>query len=516
MAIGKPVPKKQRALVLQGGVALGAYEAGVINALCNEISAQTTSNDGKNQNVFDIVAGTSIGAINAAILVSGVVDRRKKLPPNTTLAQRWQYSAENLVRFWQNRLSSIPNLYNWWPYVRDPKLWVSTWEERRRLAGSGNNGDDTALVATGEAARRYFSAKEFFYAGAPHVFSSAGIQRDNRFLDNLYPPTNSWLRYNNTPLKESLKEFGDFPIATTFNNTSENREREKGFSNEPRLLTVAVDIADGVAVTFDSYSKKTTYNTYNSESKQYEERIIQLDRGLMPEHVIASASFPLYFDYLEIAGRKFWDGGLLSNTPLRELIHKHKTYWENYIGEQNLSKGMWNVEESDNTNIENAKVPDLEVYIINVWPSTENTVPSDYDGIKDRKNDIGHADKTEYDQKVAVLVSDYIELIREIRKIALDHITQPSKQKDFKEKLSKFLTDTKTESKPESKHRTGRPRKYEDLIKGRFKLSKVVTIERKDDRHSISNKWADFSSKTIEDLIEEGQNYEKTSIVKTI
>lgn len=499
MVMYKPIPKKQRALVLQGGVALGAYEAGVIETLCKEISEQITSDNYKNQNIFDIVAGTSIGAINAAILVSGVVDRRKKLSLKTALVERWQYSAEHLVKFWQNHLSSNPNLYNWWPYTRDPKLWVSTWEERNRLSDS---------VATGEAARRYFSAKEFFYAGAPHVFSTAAIQRDDRFLDNLYQPTNSWHRYNNSPLKESLEEFGYFPLATTFNNNDENRgrEKEKGFSYEPRLLTVAVDVADGVAVTFDSYSKETTYNVYNSESKQHEERIIQYE-GLMPEHIMASASFPLYFDYQKIAGRQFWDGGLLSNTPLRELISKHKTYWEDYIGEQNLSKGMWNDEENDN-----AQVPDLEVYIINVWPSREDIVPSDYDGVKDRKNDIGHADKTEYDQKVAALVSDYIELIREMRKIALDHITQPNKQKDFKEKLDRFLKDENIESK----QRTGKPRTYEDLIKGRFKLSKVITIERKDDRHSISNKWADFSSKTIEDLIEEGQNYEKTSIVKTL
>jgi NTE family protein len=495
----EPIPKKQRALVLQGGVALGAYEAGVIETLCKEISEQIKSDNDENQNIFDIVAGTSIGAINAAILVSGAVDRRKKYPPNTPLVERWQYSAENLVKFWQNHLSSNPNLYNWWPYTRDPKLWVSTWEERQRLSDS---------VATGEAARRYFSAKEFFYAGAPHVFSAAGIQRDDRFLDNLYPPTNSWLRYNNSPLKESLEQFGYFPLATTFNNNDENRgrEKEKGFSYEPRLLTVAVDVVDGVAVTFDSYTKETTYNVYNSESKQYEERIIRYE-GLMPEHVMASASFPLYFDYQKIDGRQFWDGGLLSNTPLRELISKHKTYWEDYIGEQNLSKGMWNDAENDN-----AKVPDLEVYIINVWPSREDIVPSDYDGIKDRKNDIGHADKTEYDQKVAVLVSDYVELIREMRKIALDHITQPNKQKDFKEKLDRFLKHENIESK----QRTGKPRKYEDLIKGRFKLSKVITIERKDDRHNISNKWADFSSKTIEDLIEEGQKYAKTSIVKTL
>jgi NTE family protein len=506
MVIYKPIPKKQRALVLQGGVALGAYEAGVIQTLCKEISEQIKSDKEKNQNIFDIVAGTSIGAINAAILVSGAVDRRKKLSPKTTLVERWQYSAENLVKFWQNHLSSSPSLYNWWPYTRDPKLWVSTWDERHRLSDS---------AATGEAARRYFSAKEFFYAGAPHVFSAAGIQRDDRFFDNLYPPTNSWHRYSNSPLKESLEEFGYFPLATTFNNNNnENRGRdnEKGFSYEPRLLTVAVDVADGVAVTFDSYSKETTYNVYNSESKQHEERIIRYE-GLMPEHVMASASFPLYFEYQKIAGRQFWDGGLLSNTPLRELISKHKTYWENYIGEQNLSRGMWNddddEEEEENGN---ANVPDLEVYIINVWPSREDIVPSDYEGIKDRKNDIGHADKTEYDQKVALLVSDYIDLIREMRKIALDHITQPNKQKDFKEKLDRFL---KAEN-IESKQRTGKPRKYEDLIKGRFKLSKVITIERKDDRHSISNKWADFSSKTIADLIQEGQKYEKTSIVKTL
>jgi NTE family protein len=499
----KPIPKQQRALILQGGVALGAYEAGVIKTLCNEISEQIKSDNYKNQNIFDIVAGTSIGAINAAILVSGVVDRRKRMPPNTTSVEHWQYSAENLVKFWQNHLSSNPNLHNWWPYTRDPRLWVSTWEERHRLSDS---------VATGEAARRYFSAKEFFYAGAPNVFSTREILRDDRFFDNLYPPTNSWLRYNNSPLRESLEEFAYFPLSTSFNNNNnkndENRERQpdKGFSYEPRLLTVAVDVADGVAVTFDSYSNETTYNVYNGESKQYEKRTIGYE-GLMPEHVMASASFPLYFDYQKIDGRQFWDGGLLSNTPLRELISKHKIYWEDYIGEQNLFNAMWNDNENDN-----AKVPDLEVYIINVWPSRENIVPSDYDAIKDRKNDIGHADKTEYDQKVAMLVSDYVQLIREMRKMALDHITQPNKQKDFKEKLDRFLKNENIESK----QRTGKSRKYEDLIKGRFRLSKVITIERKDDRHSISNKWADFSSKTIEDLIEEGQKYEKTSIVKTL
>jgi patatin-like phospholipase/acyl hydrolase len=50
----------QRVLVLQGGGSLGAYEAGVYKVLYKHISKQI----GKDENVFDIIAGTSIGAIS--------------------------------------------------------------------------------------------------------------------------------------------------------------------------------------------------------------------------------------------------------------------------------------------------------------------------------------------------------------------------------------------------------------------------------------------------------------------
>ena len=64
-----------RALVLQGGGSLGAYEAGVYRALYSWIKKDIKDD---NENVFDIVAGTSIGAINAAFLVSYVIKRRKE------------------------------------------------------------------------------------------------------------------------------------------------------------------------------------------------------------------------------------------------------------------------------------------------------------------------------------------------------------------------------------------------------------------------------------------------------
>ena len=53
-------------------------------------------------------------------------------------------------------------------------------------------------------------------------------------------------------------------------------------------------------------------------------------------------------------------------------------------------------------------IPDLEVYIVDVWPSLDDyPVPSDLDGIRDRKNDLTYQDKTPYDEKVANIVSDY-------------------------------------------------------------------------------------------------------------
>lgn len=55
--------KSQRALVFQGGGSLGAYEAGVFHVLYHWIKKDIQD---KNENIFDIVAGTSIGAINAS------------------------------------------------------------------------------------------------------------------------------------------------------------------------------------------------------------------------------------------------------------------------------------------------------------------------------------------------------------------------------------------------------------------------------------------------------------------
>ena len=67
----------QRALILQGGGALGAYELGAYKALSEKLIAKDSSNSEnvrKNRPLFDIISATSIGALNAALITRSVVD----------------------------------------------------------------------------------------------------------------------------------------------------------------------------------------------------------------------------------------------------------------------------------------------------------------------------------------------------------------------------------------------------------------------------------------------------------
>jgi hypothetical protein len=122
----------------------------------------------------------------------------------------------------------------------------------------------------------------------------------------------------------------------------------------------------------------------------------------------------------------------------------------------------------------------------------------------DRRYDITYQNKTDYDQKVALIVTDYIDLVEKIGDLALDAIgsaNSENKKNELRNKFDKLLT----EENAKSKQRNGKPRKYQDLIKGRFDLETAFHLERKDDPETISNKWFDFSASTITTLIEDGR-----------
>jgi NTE family protein len=65
--------ESQRALLLQGGGSLGAYEAVVYQAAYGRITKKDIERGTRDGPVLDFVAGTSIVAINTAIIVSYVV-----------------------------------------------------------------------------------------------------------------------------------------------------------------------------------------------------------------------------------------------------------------------------------------------------------------------------------------------------------------------------------------------------------------------------------------------------------
>ena len=474
----------QRALVLQGGGSLGAYEAGVYNALYYWINKETNTS-GQSNNIFDIIAGTSIGAINAAFLVSYVTKKRKE--ENKNIKESWEGSAEELEEFWKSQLASNIDLSRWWPFSWDDKSWTYAWDILNK-----NNPD----IATGEAARRYYSAKQFIINGAPNVFlPNLPPKIDLKFFDNVIIP-NIWYRYDNSRLKGTINKSIKFPIATSLDN------------KEPRLLAISVDVEEGETVTFDSYIKekgssirKSEYGDYKAEhngKKRTYERTIRYDKGIMPEHIMASASVPEHYDYTLVPKEydyttktekeenaidmqknysRFWDGGVLSNTPLRELIQSHQDYW----------KLVENVADS------NESIPDLEVYIVDVWPSLDDyPVPLDLDGIRDRKNDLTYQDKTPYDEKVANIVSDYYNFTNALMDLA--------KKKGATETEIDAILDMQSKSS----HRNGERRTYRDLVDKRFDITKVIRIERSADKNDIANKWCDFSLGTISNLFDQG------------
>ena len=74
--------------LLQGGGALGAYEAGVLNILSRNLRMEDKENGEENRLLFDVIAGTSIGAMNGAILVSQYLETKS-----------WEKASEANLRY---------------------------------------------------------------------------------------------------------------------------------------------------------------------------------------------------------------------------------------------------------------------------------------------------------------------------------------------------------------------------------------------------------------------------------
>jgi NTE family protein len=468
MSVNENVPKVQRALVLQGGGALGAYEAGALNILTRNLRMEDKENGEKNRLLFDVIAGTSIGAMNGAILVSQYLETKS-----------WDKASEELEKFWTDQLS-IKSL----DIGELNKPWYDEWVKRN------------PTVASEEAARRYYSVKKLLLNQVQNnMYYRLEYIKDDRFFDTLQLHTqdpsscfnNDWLLHSNKPLRESIEKYARFPILTDFKN------------KQPRLLVCSVDVAEGVTVTFDSYpkadgSRKSEYGNYNNESGY--ENVIDYSDGVTINHIMASGTLPEFYNHAEVSIhtsdkqkthlRYFWDGGLLSSTPLRELLHAHQEYW----------KDVENINE----------IPELDVYIVNVHPSKIDIgkIPTDHNGVKDRQNDITYADRnSRYDENITRLIGDYASFVTEMKDLLEEAICKVNDKND-KDVLKRKLNDILV-TKTSNKGRKYEARNYEDLIRGRFKLNKVIRIERTNYINSIYGKTGDLTFETIHKLIKEGE-----------
>lgn len=215
-----PLPDKV-ALVLQGGGALGSYQAGVIEAL-------------EDSNIeIDWVAGISIGAINAAIVAGN--------PPDKRVAR--------LRQFWEGVTPDNPLM---------PQL-------------------------PGDAIR------EWEHIGAAMAVSTFGVP--GFFLPRLALP--SWA----TPCSAEATSFYDTAqLAGTLDALIDWDLLNDG---PVRLSVGAVDVETGNFHYFDTSEKSCRIDA---------------------RHIMASGALPPGFPAIEIDGRHYWDGGLVSNTPLSYII----------------------------------------------------------------------------------------------------------------------------------------------------------------------------------------------------
>ena len=223
----KPLPYDVVALVLQGGGALGAYQAGVYEGL-HEAGIRP-----------NWLAGISIGALNAAIIAGSPEAER----------------VERLRKFWET-ICAAP----------------VEWPAGEGLANAMPFAFDLRSLNNVAAAMRAL------FQGQPGFFKP-------RFPPPLWSPfsgDSGTSFYDTSPLSQTLERLVDF---------------DRLNSGEVRVSVGAVNVRTGNLTYFDT-----------------------AERRLGAKHFMASGALPPGFPAVEIEGEHYWDGGVVSNTPLSRVL----------------------------------------------------------------------------------------------------------------------------------------------------------------------------------------------------
>jgi len=324
----------ENVLILQGGGSLGAFGCGVYKALANSHVK------------IDIIAGTSIGGVNASIIAGSKEDH-----PESALEQFWLELAEG----------SNANLNS--PFLE----WLT-----------GYPIPTPALISMTDQLSHISQAKSImsFHGSAIYGNNKIFVPRwrpELAFTDPQYFTPNKWTYlYDHSPLVKTVEKYIDF-----------NKLQPAGKPNV-RLIITAVDVLTAEPLIFDSAKQQIT-----------------------PKHILAATGYPTYyFRWVEVEkGVYAWDGSLLSNTPLREVIDA-------------------------------SPVKDKRVFLVENYPKKCDTLPDNLQQVQHRARDIMFSDKTLHNIQMSKAITYYLKLIDDLYMMLEDHFS--SVKKEDKEKFKKI------------------------------------------------------------------------------
>ncbi len=386
----KPI---ENVLVLQGGGSLGAFGCGVFKALSQ-----------KNVKI-DIVAGTSIGGVNAAIIAGSKNEKH----PEQFLEEFWLELADSFVD-WNNFSSSL------FPFFE------------QMLSNYYSSSSSTSQQKKNESIRkieeyRIKSLRSFLSSA---IFGNAKMFKARWLLEyaltdpDYFEPAKWTYLYDHSPLATTLEKYIDY-------------EKLKPTGNpNSRLIITAVNVLTSEPLTFDSYRQQIT-----------------------PKHILATSGYPAYnLPWVEVEkGVYAWDGGLLSNTPLREVINA-------------------------------SPVNDKRIFLVENYPKKISALPENLPEVYHRTRDIIFCDKTLNTITMSKVITRYLRYIDELYQMIDNCVDMTKVEKEQLEKIRRKYKRYKQDTGAEIKD--------------------VYYISRDEPVHSIYEN-ADFSPKVIKDSIREGE-----------
>jgi NTE family protein len=384
----QPRHKKSRnienVLVLQGGGSLGAFACGVFKALVK-----------KNIRI-DIAAGTSIGAVNAAIIVGSKSDHPEK----------------DLEDFWIEIAESNPM------HISDTFTFEYDTAARRYITKKISSASTNAAI---------FGVPKMFvprWQSSWNWEKNASLLKEEKGLQYFDPRSWTYI-YDHSPLAKTLDKYIDYKklnLAAT----------QEGFPSVLHLIITAVDVMTSKPLVFDNTKMEIT-----------------------SKHILASSGYPIYgFPWIEVEdGVYAWDGSLLSNTPVREVI----------------SASPRN---------------DKNIFIVENYPRKIHTLPSNMAEVESRAKDIIFCDKNMDNIKMSKLITRHIQLIESLYEVF--------------EKFDQSKLDPEVVKKIKTEYNT--------LIDNYgAEIRSVTRVIRSEIESPSILQNADFSPKTIKELISQGE-----------